>query len=360
MSEANAQVVRQEVSGIRNFAKIESTVACAGAITPAAIQEIKKMGYASIINLRLATEQGADIDGHRACEGGRHSLLPHSIQRVGAGSCGRRHVSEDDYRAGRPAGVHSLSGRWKSRRDVAHETRDRRWLGHHKAMEEATALGLANETLKQFFWRRFRSGSVEVSLRGVNQMATPSWKVNGQYYETCSCDFVCRASPLVSRSFRPRDPARSQWRSRLIGDHMAPCHWMGSGSFFWVLRPQRWARGTGPVGLIADEKATAEQRDAITAIASGAAGGPIAALSGLVGKFLGVESAPILFDRRGRAGRSRHRASWTWRRRASGASTRIRPSRSIWITPDILPPIVSRWRAPRAAAFRPSVSHGKI
>lgn len=64
--ETSAQVVRQEVEGIRNFAKIESTVACAGAISPAAIQEIKKMGYASIINLRLASEQGADIDGHRA------------------------------------------------------------------------------------------------------------------------------------------------------------------------------------------------------------------------------------------------------------------------------------------------------
>ena len=64
--EGSAQVVRQEVEGIRNFAKIESTVACAGAITPAAIQEIKKMGFTSIINLRLATEQGADIEGHTA------------------------------------------------------------------------------------------------------------------------------------------------------------------------------------------------------------------------------------------------------------------------------------------------------
>jgi protein tyrosine phosphatase (PTP) superfamily phosphohydrolase (DUF442 family) len=63
---ASAQVVRQEVPGIRNFAKVESTVACAGAITPAAIEEIKKMGYASIINLRLATEQGADIDANTA------------------------------------------------------------------------------------------------------------------------------------------------------------------------------------------------------------------------------------------------------------------------------------------------------
>jgi protein tyrosine phosphatase (PTP) superfamily phosphohydrolase (DUF442 family) len=63
---ASAQVVKQEVPGIRNFAKVESTVACAGAITPAAIKEIKNMGYASIINLRLPTEPGADIDANIA------------------------------------------------------------------------------------------------------------------------------------------------------------------------------------------------------------------------------------------------------------------------------------------------------
>ena len=65
-NESSAQVVRQEIAGVTNFAKIESTVACAGAITPAAIQELKKMGYASIINLRLATEPGADIEEHTA------------------------------------------------------------------------------------------------------------------------------------------------------------------------------------------------------------------------------------------------------------------------------------------------------
>ncbi len=44
-----------------------------------------------------------------------------------------------------------------------------------------------------------------------------------------------------------------------------------------------------------DSQATTDQRDAITAIASGQAGGPMAALSGLIGTFLGVESAPIQF-----------------------------------------------------------------
>jgi hypothetical protein len=63
--------------------------------------------------------------------------------------------------------------------------------------------------------------------------------------------------------------------------------------------PEAMGKGNWSVGLIADERANIEQREAITAIASGAAGGPMAALSGLIGKFLGVESAPIRFDRSG-------------------------------------------------------------
>ena len=65
-SAAGAQVVRENVDGIRNFARVESTVACAGAITADAIAGIKKMGYSSIINLRLASEPGADVEIHTA------------------------------------------------------------------------------------------------------------------------------------------------------------------------------------------------------------------------------------------------------------------------------------------------------
>jgi protein tyrosine phosphatase (PTP) superfamily phosphohydrolase (DUF442 family) len=60
------QVNKEQVDGIRNLSRIESTVACAGAITPKAVAGIKEMGYGAIINLRLATEQGADIEGHVA------------------------------------------------------------------------------------------------------------------------------------------------------------------------------------------------------------------------------------------------------------------------------------------------------
>src|SRR5262245_43355983 len=71
----------------------------------------------------------------------------------------------------------------------------------------------------------------------------------------------------------------------------------GLGFVVLGFTPEEMGKGRWSVGLIADERATAEQRDAITAIASGSAGGPMSALSGLVEKFLGVESAPIRFER---------------------------------------------------------------
>jgi hypothetical protein len=65
------------------------------------------------------------------------------------------------------------------------------------------------------------------------------------------------------------------------------------------LTPEAMGKGNWSLGLLTDERASVEQRDAMTAIASGAAGGPMAALAPLVGKFLGVQSAPIRFDRAG-------------------------------------------------------------
>jgi hypothetical protein len=70
----------------------------------------------------------------------------------------------------------------------------------------------------------------------------------------------------------------------------------GLGFVVVALTPEEMAKGNWSVGVVIDERATAEQREAIAGIASGSAGGPMAALGGLVGKFLGVESAPIRFQ----------------------------------------------------------------
>jgi hypothetical protein len=57
--------------------------------------------------------------------------------------------------------------------------------------------------------------------------------------------------------------------------------------------------GNWTVGVIVDEKGTKEQREALTAIASGQAGGPMAAVGPLVGTFAGAEAKSIRIDRSG-------------------------------------------------------------
>jgi len=59
------------------------------------------------------------------------------------------------------------------------------------------------------------------------------------------------------------------------------------------------AAGGWIVGLLVDSSASAAQADAITAIASGQAGGPLAALTPLIGEFRGVERHPIRFELNG-------------------------------------------------------------
>jgi uncharacterized protein (TIGR01244 family) len=149
---ANAQVVKQEVPGIRNLSRVESTVACAGAITPGAVGEIKAMGYGAIINLRLATEEGADIDAHAAAA--KAAGIPY--YHIPFSSAAPEPAAVDTFLKTisapgvEPAFIHCAgagraAGMWLMKRTVVDG-----W-STDKALEEATALGLRNETLKQFF-----------------------------------------------------------------------------------------------------------------------------------------------------------------------------------------------------------------
>ena len=57
--------------------------------------------------------------------------------------------------------------------------------------------------------------------------------------------------------------------------------------------------GNITVGLIIDDSASDAQVEAVSAIATGAAGGPMASLAPLVGKIAGVERRPIRFEMNG-------------------------------------------------------------
>ena len=130
-------------------------------------------------------------------------------------------------------------------------------------------------------------------------MATPSWNVNGQYYETCSCDFVCPCVPGQMAVEPSKGSCTFAMAFQIERGHYGTATLDGLGFIVLGFTPGAMGKGNWLVGLVTDARANADQRDAIVAIASGAAGGPMAAVTGLVGTFLGVESAPIAFTRAG-------------------------------------------------------------
>src|SRR5258707_15195206 len=73
------QVTKQDVPGVTNFARLETTIACGGATKPEAVPAPKQMGNASLVNMRLATEAGPNVEAEKAAAkggGNRHYHIP--------------------------------------------------------------------------------------------------------------------------------------------------------------------------------------------------------------------------------------------------------------------------------------------
>ena len=144
------QVTKETVPGITNLARIETTVACAGAITPESVGEVKKMGFVSIVNLRLATETGANVEKEEAAAkaaGIRYFHIPYD------GSADPKaadaFLSAITTKGAEPAFIHCAGGNraatmWLIKRvAVDHWDADR-------ATKEAILLGQTNANMRQF------------------------------------------------------------------------------------------------------------------------------------------------------------------------------------------------------------------
>ncbi len=130
-------------------------------------------------------------------------------------------------------------------------------------------------------------------------VTTPVWNVAGQYFETCSCDFVCPCI-LTQMTAKPSKGSCTFAMSFKIEKGKYESVTLDGLGFIVIgFTPAEMGKGNWTAGVIVDELATPEQRDAIVAIATGGAGGPMAALAGMITKFAGVESAPIRFERDG-------------------------------------------------------------
>lgn len=148
---AHAQVQKETVEGITNYAHVQTTVACAGTVTNDSVAGIKKMGYASIINLRLANEKGADIQGETAAAkaaGINFFHIPFNGAMPDA-------VVADQFMktittaGNQPAFIHCASGNRAAAMWMIKRVLIDKW-DNDRATEEAAQLGLTNPGLKTF------------------------------------------------------------------------------------------------------------------------------------------------------------------------------------------------------------------
>ncbi len=146
-----AQATKETVEGVMNFARVGTTVACAGATSPKALAKIKEMGFASVIDLRLATEPGAEIDAEAAAAkaaGLNFVHLPLSGARPDPAVVAPFLKAVGDP-ANQPAFIHCGSGERSAAMWMIKRVELDGW-DLDRAGVEAAALGLTSPKLRQF------------------------------------------------------------------------------------------------------------------------------------------------------------------------------------------------------------------
>ena len=122
-----------------------------------------------------------------------------------------------------------------------------------------------------------------------------AWNISGRYLETCNCDYLCPC-PLTGLA-----QTTHGFCIFAMGFQVERGQYDGTpldGRSFVVIghTPGNMGEGNWKVGLVVDDQANDRQRDALTAIVSGQAGGPMANLAPLIGEFAGVEQAPVRIE----------------------------------------------------------------
>lgn len=148
---AAQQATKEDVAGIRNLARLETTVACAGATAAEAVPEIKRMGFVAIINLREATEPGANVEAEAAAAqaaGLKYFHVPFNGQSPST-TAADQFIAAITTPGAEPAFIHCSGGNraatmWLIKRLVVDG-----W-SEAQAITEAASLGQTNAVHRQF------------------------------------------------------------------------------------------------------------------------------------------------------------------------------------------------------------------
>lgn len=125
-----------------------------------------------------------------------------------------------------------------------------------------------------------------------------SWKLEGTYFETCSCEVVCPCTASLANG-ATYDRCRALLVFNVKDGNVDGTDVSGLTVAAIADTPKVMAEGNWRLGMFIDDAASDEQAEKLGAVFGGQLGGPMEALGGLIGEMLGVERAPITIEEEG-------------------------------------------------------------
>jgi len=126
---------------------------------------------------------------------------------------------------------------------------------------------------------------------------TPKWRIDGEYFESCNCEFLC---PCLLFGTRPTEGHCDVVLAFHIDNgSYGAVDLSGLNAVQALTTPGVMSQGGGTLAVYVDDRATPEQRAALENIFTGAAGGPPSLFGPMVAKLLPTRTAPISFFAQG-------------------------------------------------------------
>jgi hypothetical protein len=119
-----------------------------------------------------------------------------------------------------------------------------------------------------------------------------AWRIEGTYFETCSCEVVCPCTASLALG-ADYDRCNVVLVFNVASGEVDGTDVSGLTVAAVADSPKFMNEGNWRLGVFIDEKASDEQAEKLGAVFGGQLGGPMGALGPLIGENLGVERAAI-------------------------------------------------------------------
>jgi hypothetical protein len=119
-----------------------------------------------------------------------------------------------------------------------------------------------------------------------------AWKLEGTYFETCSCEVVCPCTASLTLG-ADYDRCRATLVFKVTDGEVDGTDVTGLAVAAIADAPKVMSDGNWRLGVFIDREASDEQAEKLGAVFGGQLGGPMEALAPLISENLGVERAPI-------------------------------------------------------------------